>query len=311
MRIVLAGATGFLGRPLLERLASDGHDLVVLTRRRRGLGLARVREVEWQPDGHAGPWAHEVDGADAVVNLAGAPIGGGPILRLLLGGRWRPERKLDIHQSRVIATRSLVAALDRASARPRLLVSGSGVDYYGARGDEVVTETESPGQGFLSRVTQDWEDAALAAEAGGTRVVLLRTGLALGPDGGALEPMLLPFRLGLGGPFGSGRQYWPWIHRDDWVSLVSYLLQHGSASGPINGTAPNPVTNEAFSRTLARVLHRPAWLRVPAFALRLALGEMADALLLSGRRAVPARALELGFRFQYAELEPALRHILS
>lgn len=309
MRIVLAGATGFLGRPLLERLAAEGHDLVVLTRSPRGLQPAQ--QVQWLPDGRAGPWAAAVDGAQAVVNLAGAPIFGAPILGLPIGGRWNPSRKLAIHQSRVLSTRSLVAALDRAGSRPGLLINGSGVDYYGSRGDEIVTETDSPGQDFLARVVRDWEDAALAAEGGGTRVVLLRTGLVLARGGGALEAMLVPFKLGVGGPVGSGKQYWPWIHRTDWVALVSHLLQHPSASGPINATAPNPVTNEVFSRTLARVLHRPALLRMPAFALRLMMGETADARVITGQRAIPARAQELGFQFTYPELEPALRNVLG
>ena len=300
MKIVLAGASGFLGRALVQTLARDGHELVRLTRRPKD-GAAGIREVAWQPDGTARDWADVVDGADAVVNLAGESIA---------EGRWTPRRKAELIESRLLSTRSLVAAIDGAKARPSLLVSSSAVGYYGPRGDEMLTEADSPGDDFLGRLAADWEHAAQAAESGGTRVVLVRTGLALEADGGALKAMLLPFRLGVGGPLGKGAQYWSWIHRADWVALVRFVLAHPTLQGPINATAPAPVTNEVFSRTLARVLRRPCLFRVPAFALRLAMGEMADALLLEGQRVGPARAQEMGFRFAYETLEPALRGIL-
>jgi uncharacterized protein (TIGR01777 family) len=300
MRIVLAGASGFLGRPLVEALAADGHELVTLTRR-PGAAANGVRELAWQPDGTAGAWADALDDADAVVNLAGESIA---------DGRWTPERKAALTDSRLLSTRSLVAAMDLARRRPRLLLSSSAVGYYGPRGAEPVTERDGPGKDFLARLSLEWEQAAQAAAKDGTRVVLLRTGLALERGGGALGPMLLPFKLGVGGPMGRGDQYWPWIHRRDWIDLTRLLLTHPTVSGPVNATAPNPVTNEEFSRVLARVLHRPSLFRVPAFALRLAMGEMADALILKGQRVVPARALELGFRFEYGTLEPALSAIL-
>jgi uncharacterized protein len=299
MRIVLAGATGFLGRPLVAALAADGHTAIRLTRRPRA--GSEVTDVAWNPDGTAGEWARSLDGADAVVNLAGESIA---------GRRWTPGRKAALSDSRLWSTRSLVAAMEGASPRPPLLLSSSAVGYYGPRGDEEVTETDAPGTDFLARLSVEWEREALAAEAGGTRVVLLRTGLVLQRDGGALKPLLLQFRLGLGGPAGSGRQYWPWIHRADWIALVLFLLTHAAARGPVNAAAPVPVTNQEFSRTLARVLGRPAVFRAPAFALRLAMGEMADALLLAGQRVVPARATAMGFRFSYETLEPALRAIL-
>jgi uncharacterized protein len=300
MRIVLAGASGFLGRPLVEALAADGHELATLTRRPRGRSGA-IREVAWQPDGTAGAWANAIDGADAVVNLAGESIA---------DGKWTPERKAALTDSRLLSTRSLVAAIERARTRPRLLLSSSAVGYYGPRGDELVTEQDGPGGDFLARLSVAWEQAAQGAAKDGTRVVLLRTGLAIELGGGALGPMLLPFRLGVGGPMGRGDQYWPWIHRRDWIDLTRLLLTHPTVSGPVNATAPNPVTNEDFSRVLARVLHRPCLFRVPAFALRLAMGEMADALILKGQRVVPSKALELGFRFEYETLEPALSAIL-
>ena len=300
MRIVLAGATGFLGRPLAASLAADGHDVTSLTR-----GAPRQdgsSQLTWTPDGTAGAWASALDGADAVVNLAGESIA---------GRRWSASRKQAMRDSRLLSTGSLVAAIERAGSRPPLLLSSSAVGYYGPRGDDVVTEEDGPGSGFLADLSVEWERAALAAQALGTRVVLLRTGLVLERDGGALEKMLVPFRLGVGGPVGSGRQYWPWIHRADWIALVRFLLTHPAASGPVNATAPAPVTNEEFSRTLARVLRRPCVFRAPAFGLRLAMGEMADALLLTGQQALPARAAAMGFRFAFEQLEPALRAILQ
>ena len=298
MRIVLAGASGFLGGLLRQRLGTT-HELVLLTRRPRGTG--GVTEVAWHPDGTAGPWAHAIDGADAVVNLAGEP---------LVGQRWSPSRKAALVASRLEPTRSLVAAIDQASARPRVLISASAVGYYGPHGDEVLTEETPAGHDFLASLCVEWENAALAAEALGTRVVTIRTGLVLSERGGALKPMLLPFRLGLGGPIGSGAQYWPWIHADDWSAIVEFLLDQPTMSGAVNLTAPNPVTNAAFAKALGAVIRRPAILPAPRFALRALLGEVADALLLSGQRAEPRRAIALGYRFAYQDLETALHQIL-
>lgn len=300
MRIVMAGATGFLGQPLVAALAGMGHEIVSLTRRPRG--VAGIVERAWQPDGTAGPWAEAVDGADVVVNLAGESIA---------SGRWTASRKAALRTSRLAATGSLVAAIAKAARPPRLLASSSAVGFYGPRAGEPITEADGPGTGFLAALSVEWESAALAAASDATRVVLLRTGLVLERDGGALGAMLLPFKLGVGGPLGRGDQYWPWIHRADWIALAAFLITHPSAAGPVNLTAPNPVTNEEFSRTLARVLHRPSLFRAPAFALRLAMGEMADALLLTGQRVMPARALDLGFTFSYETLDPALRAIFA
>ena len=300
MRIVLAGATGFLGRPLTARLVAAGHAVTVLTRH-PSPGSA-VPQVQWQPDGTAGPWAGVIDGADAVVNLSGAP---------LAPRRWTTERKRVLVDSRVMPNRSLVAAIGAAKTRPRVLVSASGAGYYGHCEDRTITEEAPPGDDFLGRLALEWEGAANVARTLGTHAVAIRTGLVLGEGGGVLAPMLPPFRLGLGGPFGDGRQYWPWVHLDDWLALVEFTLAQPSLDGPFNNSAPEPATNEEFSRTLARVLHRPCLFRVPAFALRLAMGEMADGLLLSGQRAVPARALSLGFRFRYESLEAALRQALG
>jgi uncharacterized protein (TIGR01777 family) len=299
MRIVIAGGTGFLGAALTHALRAGGHDVVVLTRQRAasGSGLAR-----WTPDGAVGPWAQVVEGADAVVNLAGAPLD---------RGRWTAARKRALIDSRVLPTRSLARAIASASSPPAVFVSASAVGYYGARGDEVVTETTARGSGFLAELVETWEHEARQAESSPARVVLLRSGVVLAPEGGALARMLLPFRLGLGGPFGSGRQYLAWIHRGDWLDLVRWVLVTRDAHGPLNATAPVPVPNGEFAATLARVLRRPHVFRVPAFALRLALGEMADAALLTGQRVLPARAQALGFRFRRPALELALRDLLG
>lgn len=303
-KVVIAGGTGFLGRPLASALADAGHDVVVLTRRpaSRDSERSSVRRVEWTPNGEAGPWESEIDGAGAVVNLAGESIA---------DGRWSAARKHRILESRILATGSLVAAIGRATAPPPVFLSGSAVGYYGPRGAEIVTEDTGPGSDFLAGVCVRWEAEASRAQSDRTRVVRLRTGLVLEKDGGALAAMLPPFRFGAGGPVGSGQQYWPWIHRDDWVGLVRWALRDSGASGPINATAPTPVTNAAFAKTLGRAMHRPALVPAPGFALRLLLGEMADALLLSGQRAIPERASRAQFGFMFTNLEAALQAIFQ
>ena len=301
MKVVIAGATGFLGQPLARALAADGRDIVILTRRAdppRSTSAARF--LTWRP-GHPGPWAAEIEGAAAVVNLAGESIA---------DSRWSKAQKQRILDSRVQATRTLADAILGASRPPPVFVSGSAVGYYGPRGDEVVTENQPPGSDFLAQVCVAWEAEATRASSA-ARVVCLRTGLVIEDGGGALPRMVLPFKFGAGGPLGSGRQYMPWIHRDDWVALVRWTVATAAADGAINATAPSPVTNAEFARALGRALHRPAFMPAPAFALRLALGEMADALFLSGQRAVPAKAERLGFRFRFTRLDDALRAIFE
>ena len=241
-----------------------------------------------------------IDGAGAVVNLAGESIA---------ARRWTAAQKNRILESRVRATRSLVEAIAKASVPPPVFVSGSAVGYYGPLGDEVSTEETRPGSDFLAQVCAAWEAEASRAATDRTRVVCIRTGLVLEKDGGALPKMLPPFWFGAGGPVGSGRQYWPWIHRDDWIALVKWAIATPAADGAINATAPTPETNRAFAQALGRAMHRPSLMPAPAFALRLLLGEMADALLLSGQRAVPAKAQRLGFTFKYSRLDDALREI--
>lgn len=299
MKVVVAGGSGFLGTPLTAALAAEGHELVILT---RGAAIERPgRAVRWSPDGGVGAWANQIDGADVVVNLAGESIA---------GRRWSPAQKQQILDSRLRATESLVAAIGHASRPPPVFVSGSAVGFYGPHGDEIVTEEEPAGSDFLATVCSRWESAAHAAAAF-TRVVTIRTGLVLARDGGALPPMLPPFKAGVGGRVGSGRQYWPWIHREDWLAMVRWASQNDRIVGALNITAPEPVPNAEFARALGRALRRPSFIPAPAFALRLLLGEMADGLLLSGQRAIPAKADALGFSFKYRRLDTALAAIFG
>jgi uncharacterized protein (TIGR01777 family) len=305
MHIVLTGATGFLGGPLVRELIRE-HRVTILTRGplpspSPGNHSASPRYLPWRPDGTAGDWASVLDGADAVVNLAGEPIA---------ARRWSPQQKRRILDSRILSTRSLVEGMARAASPPATFISASGVGYYGILGDEVVTEDRGPGSDFLAQVCAQWEAEASRASPP-TRVVLLRTGIALERDGGALPKMLPPFWAGIGGPLGSGRQYWPWIHRHDWIDLVRFALSAPQVVGALNLTAPEPVTNRAFAHALGRAMRRPALVPTPGFALKLLLGEMAESLLLSGQRAVPAKAQRLGYVFRYPGLPEALAAIFG
>jgi uncharacterized protein (TIGR01777 family) len=310
MKVVIAGGTGFLGQPLASAFAAAGHEVVILSRSNSKASpgshasqdARQPRSVAWTPSGDVGPWAREIDGAGAVVNLAGASIA---------AKRWSAVQKQRILESRLNATRSVVAAVHAASSPPPVVVGGSAVGYYGSLGDEIVTEETPAGSDFLAQVCVRWEAEGWRASSDRTRVVCIRTGLVLERDGGALPPMLPPFRLGAGGPIGSGRQYWPWIHRADWVALVRWAVETAAVSGPVNATGPAPVTNAEFAHALGRAMHRPAFMPAPAFALRLLLGEMADALLLSGQRAVPAKAERLGFSFHYRTASEALNALIS
>ena len=310
MLVAVTGASGLIGTALARRLEAEGHQVLRLTRS-RPTGPGQVR---WDPAaGRLDPDA--LAKADAVVHLAGANIGG----KL----RWTAREKRKILQSRVEGTGLVARTLaDLAgdggrprgpggSGGPRVLVCASGAHYYGDRGDEVLTEASGPGRGFLAGVVREWEAAADPARAAGLRVVHLRTGPVQDASGAGLPKQVLMFRLGLGGRFGSGRQWLSWIALDDIAGAYLHALTRDDLAGPVNAAAPNPVTNAEFTTTLARVLHRPAVLHVPAFAPRLALGEFADEMLFASIRAVPARLLETGYRFRFPELEPALRHTLG
>jgi uncharacterized protein (TIGR01777 family) len=303
MRILIAGGTGFLGSALNAQLIADGHHTVILTRQPPSTRPAHQHTTyeTWSPNGQTGAWAKALDNADAVINLSGESIA---------GKRWSDAQKQKIRDSRLLATRSLTAAIRNAPKAPRAFISGSAVGYYGDRGDETITESSTPGDDFLAHVCKDWETAATTV-GDLTRVVLVRTGIVLDRRGGALPKMLPPFYLFAGGPIGSGRQYMPWIHKIDWVRLVSWAATNDAARGPVNATAPTPVTNREFSTALGHALRRPSMLAAPPFALRLALGEMADALLLSGQRALPVRAADAGFSFRFSNIDEALAGIFN
>jgi uncharacterized protein (TIGR01777 family) len=303
MRIVVSGGTGFIGRPLCVSLCQEGHRVTNLTRsieEAQRLSGSTVTTVQWTGR-EAGAWEHCLDGADAVINLAGAPIA---------DGRWTDARKRLLTQSRVLTTRLLVEALSRRSSKPRTLVSASGIGYYGASDDRVLDEHAARGQGFLADLCLAWETEALLAAEFGVRVVMLRTGMVLEQDGGALPKMLLPFRLFAGGPIMPGTQWVSWIHRRDHIGLIQWLLATPSVSGPVNAVAPEAVTMNRFCAELGRVIHRSSWLPVPGFALSMALGELGT-LMTTGQRVNPAKALSGGYVFHYSTLEPALRAIMT
>jgi hypothetical protein len=311
MKMVVSGGTGFLGRPLCETAAEDGHEVIVLTRTLKpgeavhdgGTGVPGVTRVGWRADGQLDRWARHLDGADAVVNLAGES---------LAARRWTPIQKARVRDSRLLATRGLVSAVLAASRPPQVFVSGSAVGFYGfSRGDHVFDESSSPSDDFLARLCVDWEQEALRAARPETRVVLIRAGVVLELDGGPLPKFLTPFRWFAGGPIGSGRQYLSWIHKRDWLELVRWTIDTPSASGPLNATAPEPVTSREFARALGRALGRPSLLPAPSLALRLLYGEMADAMLLGGQRVVPTRPLALGFEFRFPEIDRAFRAIFE
>lgn len=301
MRIVVSGATGTIGRALVEALDARGDEVVALARdvakARRLLG---VESVAWtHPKLEPAP-REPLEGADAVVNLLGEPV----------AQRWTDEARHEIHSSRVLGTRNLVEGLRICDRRPRTLISQSATGWYGARGDEVVDEREPAARDFLAQVTVDWEHEARRAEDLGTRVVLTRTGVVLARGGGALARMLPPFRLGLGGPVAGGGQWVPWVQIDDVVGAIVHAIATEAASGPLNVVAPAPVTNAELARALGRVLRRPAVMPVPGAALRLLYGEMAQ-VVTTGARVVPRRLQELGYAFRWPELEPALRAALG
>jgi len=309
MRVFVTGGTGLVGPRLIRRLVGRGDDVVVLSRRpdawqRVGPDVTVVTGDPTQP----GNWQARLAECDAVVNLAGAGI---------FDRRWSAEYKQTIRDSRVQSTNRVVEAIGRGPGRPGVLVNASAIGYYGPRGDEEITEDAAPGTDFMGQVCVAWESAARAAESAGTRVILVRIGIVHDLAGGALKQLLLPFQLGAGGPVGLslnpanwGRQYWSWIHYADLVGILLLALDHADARGPMNATAPHPVTNKEFAKAFGRALGRPAFAPAPALGLRLLLGEVAD-VITTGARVVPKRALALGYEFRYPELLPALRDLLA
>jgi|SRR5580693_3872361 uncharacterized protein (TIGR01777 family) len=299
MNITLTGATGFIGARLTRRLLETGHSVHALARKRPAGLPDAVRFSEWRST-DCEPPSESLAGADAVIHLAGEPV----------AQRWTPDAKKRIRASRVDGTRHLVNALSTESRRPQVLISASAIGIYGSRGDEILTETSVPAGDFLAQVVIDWEKAAGLAESLGIRVVCLRFGVVLGADGGALAKMLPPFRLGMGGRLGSGKQWTSWIHVDDVINLMLFALSNPAVRGAVNATAPTPVTNAEFTKELAAVIHRPAIFPVPTLALKLLFGEMASVVLAS-QRVIPGVAKKAGFEFEYPQLGPALRGLLA
>jgi uncharacterized protein (TIGR01777 family) len=303
MRIIVSGGTGFIGRPLVKELLKNGHSVIVLS---RNAAVARAQLpssaacINWDPSS-AGVWTRVFKEADAVINLAGEPIA---------EKRWTEARKRLIWDSRVSAARAIVQALRTHATKPCVLVSASGIGYYGASDDRLLDEGTPRGTGFLADLCLEWEAAATSAAEFGTRVVVVRTGMVLEADGGALAKMLLPFKLFAGGPIMPGDQWVSWIHRRDHIGLIQWALTTPMVSGPINAVAPEPVTMQTFCEILGRVFHRPSWLRVPRIALSILLGELGT-ILTTGQRVIPAKAMAEGYRFQYSTLETALRAILK
>jgi uncharacterized protein (TIGR01777 family) len=299
MKIVVSGGTGFIGSILVDRLWNGFHTLALLSRKPpREVGVTKKEWFSWNPP-HGGSWEQAVEGADGIVNLAGEPIA---------AKRWSDAQKAKLRASRIDSTRALVGAIAKARVKPKFLLNASAVGYYGAHGEEVVTESTPPGNDFLSRLCADWEAEARRAEQHGVRVAMVRTGIVLGKGQGALAKMVPPFKMFVGGPLGSGEQYMPWIHIDDEIGLLLFLMEREDARGPFNASAPNPVTMAEFSKTLGTVLNRPSWVSVPPSALALITGEMAD-MLLTGQRAIPEAAQKLGYVFKYANLGAALESL--
>lgn len=302
MRVIITGGSGLIGRALTTDLARNSHEVIIISRRpERIIGLpAGVRAERW--DGRtAEGWYSLADGADAIVNLAGENIS---------SGRWTDERKHTILQSRLNAGQAVVQAVKAVTHKPRVVIQASGIGYYGPCGNEEITEETPPGHDFLAGLAVEWESSTASLEALGVRRAVIRTGVVLSTEGGALPRMLLPFRFFVGGRLGSGRQWFPWIHIADEVGAIRFLIESEDASGPFNLSAPIPLTNTEFSHLLGQQLRRPALMPTPEFALRLLFGEMATALL-DGQRAIPKRLLQLGFRFRFPEAGPALRDLLG
>ena len=299
MKIMIAGGTGFIGGDLVAQLRSKGHELFLLSRSEKKSADSNIHYLPW--DGKSsGSWGSQMSAMDAVINLAGEPIA---------GKRWSAAQKDKILQSRILGTRAIIEAISKSNPKPKLLINASAVGYYGNVPEGDVSETHTKGKGFLADTCEAWENEALRAQAVGLRTVLLRTGIVLERGGGALSKMLPPFQFFAGGPLGSGRQWFPWIHREDVVRILLFALENEAISGAVNTTAPNPVTMREFCRDLGKVMHRPSWAPVPGLALKILLGEMSE-MLLGGQKALPEKLLKHQFIFKFPNLEGALADIL-
>ncbi len=301
MRIIITGGSGLIGRALAHSLANDGHELIVLSRNPKAVKNLpqRARAEGWDGKAVQG-WGQFANGADAIVNLAGATI----------SERWSEARKQEIRESRVNAGTAVVEAVKAAEKKPRAVIQSSAVGYYGPRGAEEITEEVHAGNDFLAGICKDWEASTSELDGMGIRRVIIRTGVVLDKNGGALPRMVMPVKLFVGGPLGSGQQYFPWIHLQDEVAAIRWLIDNAQARGVYNLSAPQPLANKAFTRAIGKVLGRPTFMPVPAFAMHAMFGEMST-LLLDGQREIPARLLKEGFKFKFTDAEAALRDVLK
>jgi len=303
-KVIITGASGFIGKALCRHLIEVGYDVVGLSRnpdRGSNLLVGQVNVVKWDARS-ATEWRDYADGAYAIVNLAGENIG---------SGRWTKQRKERILKSRLDAGKAVVEAVEKVKTKPQVVIQSSGIGYYGDSGDEIVDETSRPGSGFLVEVAKQWERTTEQVKSFGVRHIVIRTGVVLGKDEGFLPRVMMPFRFFVGGHIGSGKQWISWIHIDDEVRAIRFLMERESLEGAFNLSAPNPITSRDFSKALGKAMKRPAWLPVPGFVLRLFMGEMADELILSGQKAMPKRLQESKYEFRYSEAEAALREILT
>ena len=298
MKILISGASGLIGKHLIPTLEAKGHEIFSLVRKT----AKNDREIQWDAEeGFAESEQAKLEGFDAVIHLAGEEI----------AQTWTKEKKRLIKESRTTGTRVLVSALDKTKAPPKHFISASAIGYYGNRGDEILTEESAPGEGFLPEICVPWEAEARKAADFGARVVFSRTGIVLSKDGGALSQMLTPFGFGVGGVVGSGKQWMSWIALEDLISIINFALENENVRGAINSTAPNPVTNETFTKTLGEILNRPTFIPAPEFAVKFMFGEMGETLLLQGCRVIPKKLQDLGFTFKYPELKEALKAALA
>ena len=299
MRILITGASGLIGNALRPTLEAKGHELILASRSEPKDG----RHIQWNPDtGFADSDLARLESLDAVIHLAGENVS---------GLRWTDEKKKAIRDSRVFGTRSMIETFDKLTAKPKAFISGSAIGFYGDRGDEVMSESSSAGKTYLSEVCKEWEAESRRAEDMGIRTVLLRTGIVLSKDGGALATMMTPFKLGVGGVVGSGKQWMSWISLDDAVGIINFVMENEGVRGAVNVVAPNPATNEEFTKTLGSVLYRPTFLPLPEFAVHMVFGEMGDALLLDSTRVVPKRLQDNGYEFRFTSLKAALEHAVK
>lgn len=297
MKVLITGASGLIGQELQKSFAEKGYEMLLASRKER----TDDQHIQWSTeDGFAEP--EKLEGIDAVIHLAGENVS---------GLRWTDEKKKAIRDSRVLGTRNVVDAISKLKQKPKVFVAASAIGFYGERGDEEVTESSAIGDNFLASVSREWEAESRRAEDAGIRTVLLRTGIVLSKDGGALGTMLTPFKLGVGGVVGSGKQWMSWISMDDEIAVINFAIENENLRGAVNAVSPNPVTNQEFTKTLGEVLYRPTFLPLPEFAVSMVFGEMGDALLLASTKVLPKRLEEAGFEFKYPELKAAIKHAIN